>query len=294
MRLRFGFAPKLALALVPAAILFAAPRDANAGLAACNNIDVKANAQCKLEAQGGCTAQCTPVKFEAACAGKLETSCRGQCNVEASAECTGSCEGTCNGQCTSNPGSLDCSANCRGTCEADCSGKCSSSGNQSECQASCKASCGGSCDAQCTGTPPSASCEAKCKASCQGSCKGKVNADCQINCQSKGYAECKANLEGGCKTQCTQPNGALFCDGQYVDAGNNLQNCIDALNAYLNIKVDASGSASCTGNECSAEGEASASCGRVARSDVPSASSLWIVAGLGLVGAAAVRRRKKN
>jgi MYXO-CTERM domain-containing protein len=292
MRLHPRFA--VALALVPAALVFAAPRTAHAGIEACNNIDVRANAQCKLETQGGCTAQCTPVRFEAACAGELQTTCSGQCTATATADCTTSCKGECNAQCTSNPGSLDCSANCKGSCEADCSGQCSSSGNKSECEASCKANCSGSCDAQCKGTPPSASCDAKCEASCKGSCTAEVNAKCQIDCQSKGYVQCKSRLEGGCKTQCTQPKGALFCDGQYVDTGNNLDNCIAALNAILNIKVDASGSASCTGNNCEAEGQAKASCGRVASSDVPETSALWIVAGLSLAGAAAVRRRKKK
>ncbi len=292
MRLRPGFA--VALGLLPAALLFAAPRTAHAGIEACNNIDVKANAQCKLEAEAACTAQCTPVKVEAACSGQLQTKCSGECSATATADCQASCKGSCSGQCESNPGSLDCSANCKGSCEADCSGQCSSSGNQSECQASCKANCSASCDAECKGTPPSASCDAKCEASCKGSCTAEVNAKCQIDCQSKGYVECKGRLEGGCKAQCQQPKGALFCDGQYVDTGNNLENCIAALNAILNVKVDASGSASCTGNECSAEGEASASCGRVASSDVPASSPLWIAAGLGLAGAAAVRRRRNK
>lgn len=273
------------------AVTFIAPRVAHAGIEACGNIDVRAEAKCKVEAQGGCTAQCTPVKFEAACAGKLQVQCDGQCNATATVDCKGSCSGDCKGSCEANPGSFDCKGSCEGSCSADCSGKCSAAGNKGECEASCKATCSGSCDAKCEGTPPSATCEAKCQASCEGSCEGKANIDCQVACQSKGYAECKTSLEGGCKTKCTEPSGALFCDGQYVDTGNNLQNCVDALNAYLKVKVEASGSAGCDGGTCSAEGKASATCG-AAPGDATGNTGLWLFGALGVVGAVAARRRK--
>lgn len=275
-----------------AAIAFFAPRVADAGIESCGNIDVKAEAQCKVETSGGCTAQCTPLKFEAACSAKLETQCKGTCKATASVDCKTSCTGSCKGKCEADPGSLDCSGSCKASCEGDCSGKCSSSGNKSECEASCKATCSGSCDAKCTGTPPSATCEAKCNASCEGSCEAEANIDCQVSCQSKGYAECKANLEGGCKAKCTEPSGALFCDGQYVDTGNNLSNCVDALNAYLKAHVQASGSAECEGNSCSAEGKASAQCSSQPGESSP--TGLWPFGVLAAVAAAGIRRRRAS
>lgn len=279
-------------AAAAAAVSLFTVSEARAGIEACNNIEVSANAQCQLQTEGGCTAQCTPVKMEVACAAKLETQCSGECKASFDASCTASCKGDCSGQCTANPGSLDCSASCQGRCEADCSGKCASSGNKTECEASCKATCGGTCDAQCTGTPPSASCEAKCEASCKGSCQAKANMDCQISCQSKGYASCKTQLEGGCKAKCSEPKGALFCDGQYVDTGNNLQNCIDALNAYLKVKVSASGSAECANGECNAEGKASASC--AAAPGEGALSPIFLGAGVAAIAAGVIRRRKRS
>lgn len=270
-------------------LFFFTPRTAHAGLESCGNINVRAEAQCKVEVEGGCTAQCTPVKFEAACAGKLEAQCSGTCKATAEVSCNTSCTGSCKGSCEANPGSFDCSGSCQASCSADCSGKCASSGNKTECEASCKATCSGSCDAKCEGTPPSATCEAKCSASCEGSCTGKANIDCQVDCQAKGYVDCKASLEGGCKAKCTEPSGALFCDGQYVDTGNNLQNCVDALNAYLKVKVTASGSAECVGNSCEAEGKATATCGSTPGD--ASNNGLWMFGALGVVGAVAARRR---
>ena len=280
----------LAFSVAAASLTFLAPRVAHAGFESCGHINVSVDAKCQVETSGGCTASCTPISFEAACAGKLKVSCDGSCNASASVDCTGSCTGSCQASCATNPGTFDCSASCKGTCEADCSGKCSSSGNQSECEASCKASCGGSCDAKCTGTPPSATCEAKCSASCSGSCTAKANVDCQVDCQAKGYVSCKADFEGGCKAKCTTPSGALFCDGQFVDTGDNLQNCVDALDAYLKEHVKASASAECSGNECSAEAKASATCASVP-GDPGRSSGLWLLGVVGAVVAAGVRRR---
>lgn len=280
------------LAVVPVLVL--APRLARAGLEACNNIHVSASAECKLETSGGCTAMCEPTRFEAACAGKLTSQCDGECSASADVDCTGSCEATCQGQCEANPGSFDCRGSCTASCGADCDAQCSGSaggsGAQGSCKATCEANCGAKCDAQCTGTPPSATCEGKCRASCEGSCRGKASARCQIDCQAKLEGSCKAELEGGCKARCEQPEGALFCDGQYVDTGNRLQECIDALRATYDIQVQGSASAQCSGNQCTGEAEGSVSCAASTRTP-PVAPA---VAMLALVGAAIARNARRG
>jgi hypothetical protein len=73
-------------------------------------------------------------------------------------------------------------------------------------------------------------CQEKCQQSCHGVHTAKVNMDCQLKCYTvERYTSCEAKLTGGCQTQCQAQQGALFCDGQYIDAGGNLQQCIDAL-----------------------------------------------------------------
>ena len=279
-------------AIVPALLL--APRLAHAGLDACNDIEVSASARCKVETAGGCTAQCEPVRFEAACAGKLTSTCDGQCTIAADVDCKASCEGTCSGQCSANPGSFDCRGNCTATCDADCEARCSgtASGNSASgsCRASCRANCGAKCDAQCTGTPPSATCEGKCEASCEGSCRGEASAKCQIDCQAKLEGSCKADLEGGCRARCEKPEGALFCDGQYVDTGDRLQECIDALKAAYNIQVEGSASAQCSGNQCTGEAEGSVSCAASPRTP-PVLPGLALLA---MVGATIARKTRRG
>ena len=235
--------------------LFVAP-EAFAGLEACGNINVSAEAQCEVVVEGGCTARCTPIAFEAACYGKCEGGCSGTVN----AQCTTDCSASCQADCQADPGSFDCEGQCRGNCQADCSGSCSArtdpTTSQAECEASCKANCGGECAVQCEGTPPSASCEAQCGACCSGECTAEANFECQVDCQGG----CTAELTGGCEVQCETPDGALFCDGQFVDAGNNLANCVAALNAILNVKVSGYADASCEGGSCQAEAGVNASC----------------------------------
>ena len=102
-------------------------------------------------------------------------------------------------------------------------------------------------------------------------------------------------LEGGCKVDCDAEQGALFCDGQYVDHGGNLEDCVASLEAWItaNVDVSASGSAmgECMGGTCEgeAEGEASASCATVPGGAAGSGVAL---VGMMLAGAAIARRRR--
>jgi hypothetical protein len=269
---------------------------ANAGIGSCGNIDVEADAECQLEVEGGCESHCKPVNFVGACSAELYAACKGTCDLDADANCTGTCQGDCEGECGVDPGNFDCEATCQGNCEANCSGECQSSDNKTECKATCKATCSGECSASCKGTPPSAKCAAKCEASCSGQCKATANLECQGTCQAKGYANCTGRLEGGCTTECSEPDGALFCDGQYVDRGDNLKECISALNAYLESHVDvsASSSGSCTGNTCEGEAEAevSSKCSLDPRA-LDGTSNGITLAGAGLLLAALRRRRTR-
>jgi MYXO-CTERM domain-containing protein len=275
---------------------FLVPKVALAGIDACGDIDVKAEARCEVKTSLGCTAQCEPLNVQVACAARLQASCSGECTATADVSCTGSCTGTCQGQCTANPGSFDCKGSCSGTCSADCDAQCSGSASgssaQASCKSSCQANCSAKCDAQCSGTPPSATCDAKCQASCKGSCDAKASAQCQITCQGRGEASCKTEVSGGCKAKCSQPEGALFCDGQYVDTGNNLQNCLDALNKILNIKVTASASGECNGGTCEGRADVNASACNTSPGPTPPLGAGAIL--LGAIAAAFVRARRRR
>jgi len=266
--------------LAPAALalplLTSTPAAADS-ISACGNIDVEANASCSVEVQGGCEARCQPINFTAAC--------QGECTASFSASCTGSCDADCHASCDVNPGSFECQGSCEADCNAGCEGHCAAEADQATCQGQCQASCSGECSVSCEATPPSADCDAKCEASCEGSCTAEANMGCHIDCQ--------AELSGGCQVECQSPEGALFCDGQYVDHGGNLQECINALNSFLDVEVSGSFDAGCEGGTCSAEAEGSISCA-IADGPAPSDGLPWFAAvALGIVASLCRRRRSE-
>jgi hypothetical protein len=129
----------------------------------------------------------------------------------------------------------------------------------------------------------------KCKASCEGQCEFEANAECNIDC----HGTCVGELEGGCKGQCNTEDGGVFCDSQYVDRGNNGEECINALTALVGeINGYANAEAECSGGECTAEAEAGASCGSIGqKAPLDVAAIATVAAGLGLIVA---RRRRSS
>ncbi len=278
-----------------AALAFTVPTlvtsQAHASLAACGDINVQANAQCEAKVGVQCTAQCTPINFQAACAAKGYASCQAQCTHLPSVDCTGSCEGSCEGSC--QPGTFDCNVSCQGTCDGNCSGKCASSANQADCEAQCKATCKGECDASCSGTP--VDCQGGCNASCKGSCTADANLDCQASCQAQLSVDCEASLQGGCEANCSRPEGAIFCNGQFVDDNGNAQECLDSIKAWLdaNAKFYGTASASCSGSQCEAQANGGCSLGMIAPSS-PSGTPYYIAALAALAGIVVGKARRRR
>ena len=270
------------------------PSLAHAGLDACGDIHVEAEAECELQTSGGCQTTCEELDFEAACSADLYAECQGECSAEVEVDCQADCQADCTGSCEVEPGSYECGANCYASCEGTCEAECQAGDNQAECRASCEATCSGSCDASCEGTPPEATCDAKCEASCEGSCQGEANAQCQIDCQAGGYVDCKADLQIKCETQCEEFDGALVCDGQYVDHGGNLEECVAALEAALNIEVEGYADGECGDGSCEGEAGGSISCGSTVAPIDGYDRKTAVLAGLlvlGLWGAGRRRRR---
>jgi hypothetical protein len=285
------------IAAITTCLIAGSHATARADLSACGEVDVQANAQCVVVPPSAqCQTMCTPISVKAACSAQLAVDCDAQCSKLPSVDCYGSCEAGCVADCTVDPGKFECAVDCRADCSGHCAASCSAKSDKSGCMASCSGACSVGCDKQCNVQPPSATCDARCKASCQGSCKVDTNVDCQVDCQAKGYAKCEAEVTGGCKARCTSTKGALFCDGNFVDTGDKLQECVDALKAVLDVKVTASssGSSDCAGGTCNAQGEAgvSSSCSvaHLGSAHTPRAS-LYGLASLLVLGLFMRRRR---
>jgi len=247
-------------ALAWVTVFAAIPSPAAADLSACGDIDVKVQAQCEVIPPGAtCESMCTPVAIRATCSAKLAAQCQANCSKLPSVSCTGQCVAGCMGDCDVDPGKFDCNVSCKADCDGRCMAGCNSSQDKNTCTASCEGACSVSCKKKCDVQLPMADCQAACQASCDGSCQVDSNLQCQVDCQSQGYASCETQVTGGCKVSCQRTEGALFCDGNYVDDGDRLQQCIDALKATLNAHVQAqsSGQAGCDAGKCQAHGQAS-------------------------------------
>lgn len=259
-----------------------------AGTDACGGFAFSANSTCEIKLAGGCTASCTDLTVDTQCHGELSISCDTQCNKLPMVDCTASCQTDCSASCQADA-NFSCNADCKASCDADCAGNCSASANQAQCQASCKASCSSNCEGSCEGQA-SASCEGKCEGSCEGQCTVDANIECQTDCQSKGYAECVTKVKGGCVAACTEPTGALFCDGQYVDV-DDLDDCLAQLVAEWDIKADGYAYGNCENGTCSGEAGGSVSCSTTAIGSGDYALGVFGVLGLVGLGLGISRRR---
>jgi MYXO-CTERM domain-containing protein len=270
---------------------------ARADLSACGAVDVRANAMCVVvPPTAECKAMCKPVNVRATCSARLAVDCDASCNELPSVDCNVRCEAGCRGKCMVDPGKFDCAIDCRATCSGSCEASCAARTDKAGCMASCSGACSVGCDKKCDVELPSASCDVECKASCDGSCDVKTNVDCQVDCQAKGYAKCEVDVTGGCMARCDTTEGALFCDGQFIDTGDKLKECGAALEALLNAKVDysASGSSECAGGSCSAQGKAKVSSDCTVAHAGASGSRGGLFGVLALLGLGLVSRRRRS
>ena len=260
-----------------AAPLLLVPASAWAG-DACGKFDFSNGLSCGIEVSGGCQADCTPVNFVAAC--------DAQCTGSAEVSCTGGCETDCEAKCTVDPGTFECQASCEADCGTRCDTGCAANATSgSGCAEECKGSCTSHCSLSCKATPPSADCTVRCQASCDASCTVESNIMCS--------AGCTADITGGCDVQCQAPEGAIFCNGQYVDA-TDITGCITEL-ATQGITVDVTGQVSCGVNGCtSGLGLSTCAVGpAVGASDGPLGVA-GMAAGLLGLGLFAARRRRRS
>lgn len=259
------------LSVSSAVFAFFAAAAANAQENPCGKFDFSQGISCKIEVEGGCDAQCTPLNFELAC--------QGGCTADVNVSCTGDCEVECNAKC--DPGTIDCTAGCDAECESRCNAECTLDDCSQECQSTCHANC----DASCTGT--AATCEANCNECCHGACSATANINCDVNC----YAE----LQGGCEVQCQEPSGALFCNGQYVGAAD-----VDACIAYIQenfngeVNVEARGEVTCDLNGCDTAGSSNVGVCSVANVGSIAGGTGAVAAAALALGAALSRRRRSS
>lgn len=211
---------------------------AAAGIPECRNVrleDVAAGG-CELRASAECDASCSRFGvYKKACATRLHTVCREDCTLAPEAACTDECTETCKSECDRGV-SITCIHNCFGECVGACDAQCSDAADPDQCRATCEATCDGECDVKCRPVID-VSCYDHCIECCGGSCTARANLDCQTTCQEEEFESCEHELEVECSGSC-DVDAALFCNGEYVLAGADLDDCVQALVAKGTLEVE--------------------------------------------------------
>jgi hypothetical protein len=210
---------------------------AQAALESCGGVFVEGGASCRfVPAHEDCETQCQVTSVEQSCAATLYTQCEPSCTATASTVCTETCSPVCTELCVTVP--LETSNGmCRSDCAHDCNAKCATAANTGQCHAACSHTCNANCENHCRDDDSEEVCETKCGKVCTGSCSAQANTTCQIDCQTTSFQSCETSVVETCRTDCRDKGGAIFCDGQFLNAAN-LQDCAAELAAEISIQVN--------------------------------------------------------
>ncbi len=200
---------------------------ARAGVPECNGMRLEDAFRCEIRGDLECSGGCDDLGvYKKACATKLHTVCRDTCTLDPEPTCTDECTEQCSSDCDLGVNVI-CIHNCFGECVGACGATCADAEDPETCRASCEATCDGECDVQCEATVDG-SCYQHCIECCGGSCSAQANMTCQTDCQEEAFESCEYEFRADCSASC-DGDGALFCDGEFVLAGPELQPCLDAL-----------------------------------------------------------------
>ena len=210
---------------------------AQANFDACGGIFLSGDADCEYREKESCMTECTSETVQTACAAKLYVSCEQECTASATTTCETSCSSGCTTTCTEQAPSKE-PPNCMGLCVSDCKKTCARQGPRGAC---CSHNCNKRCEDKCKADEEPvampAQCTETCSNACSGSCTAQVNYTCHESCQTEVYTECETETIETCETKCMDEGGAIFCDGQFVNAKNS-RSCADEIKAKLDIDID--------------------------------------------------------
>lgn len=234
-------------ALALAGLAAVRPSAARADLEACGGIFLSADADCQYQPKEECMTECMTVAVEQACVTQEYDECQTSCTQTASTECESGCTTSCQDRCTTTA-TTSSAPTCMDLCLDDCrsdddEGYCGRSAHRNACGRCQQHNCEKRCEAKCgdESKQPKVTtvteCMPTCSSACSASCTAKVNTQCQVDCQERTYTQCEQTMVEQCQTNCMQKGGAIFCNGQFVNA-SNAQSCADELLGKLKIDID--------------------------------------------------------
>lgn len=236
------------------------PSAAHAELNACGGIFLSGNAACEYRPKQECMTQCMTVAVEESCVAQVYSECETSCTATASVECESSCTQSCVNNCTTTTMAAAPAPSCKDVCLSDCDAggdSCGNSMHKGPCGRCEKHNCAKKCEDKCGDDPEppkvttTTQCMPTCTSACSASCTAKANTSCQVDCQEKTYVQCENTMVERCNTECKDKGGAIFCDGQFVNA-SSAKSCADELRAKIKIDINVETSISAVGDNATA------------------------------------------
>jgi len=283
-------------ASVPFLALFAAPSVATAQtqIPSCGGVFLSGSANCQFVTTQDCSNHCEVVSVEQSCAAQLYTSCETECTTDAGTTCSETCQPVCVEQCTAAAAPASSDDICHSDCPGDCNSKCAGADSGDRCHAACSHTWDRKCGERCRQDDQAVNCSDKCVTACDGSCTSTSDTTCQINCQTNSFQDCETTTVEQCHTECTNRGGAIFCDGQFLNA-SDLETCaaelVDKISIHVDISAAITVAVTTQVDTTSTAAKNKAGCSlSVAR---PRSGGVWATAAL-LAGAALLRRRRQS
>jgi MYXO-CTERM domain-containing protein len=208
-----------------------------ASLEKCGDVFVSGDASCEFVRDRECEEHCEVVSVEQSCTAELYHSCENNCTAETSTTCTETCSPVCVQVCSEEPTPKTSAGLCRSDCAHDCNTKCAGAENGERCHSACSYTCNKQCGNRCREDDQEVACEERCTTACDGTCTSTSVTACQIDCQTTQIESCQTTVVEKCRTDCRDKGGAIFCDGQFLNA-SNLEDCADELRAEISIDLD--------------------------------------------------------
>jgi MYXO-CTERM domain-containing protein len=263
----------------------------------CGGVFLSASSSCEFKPIQECMTTCAVTSVEQVCAQKTFSMCNASCTLSDVTTCTQTRSDACTKQCEtiSTKSSHEvCTTECTDNCTAHAVSKGKFGGDTNRCHNSCLHDCNVRCDT-CSTTDQSTDCTTKCMSVVQNECTEEVTRDCVLTCQTDNYTTCQTETVNTCNTTCQNKGGALFCDGQFIEA-SDLQACADQLaaefsfNIDVNVHVAVNGNGSVTTtNDDGTKTTAKCSFGP----PTGSAGSGMALGALAMLGVAVTRRRRR-
>jgi len=281
------------------------PSAARADLETCGGIFLAGDASCDYRPKEECMTECMTVAVETACVTQVYNECQSSCTTTATNECQTNCSTSCVNDCTTTSTSeqgTSCMDLCLSDCEEDAEDYCGNAKYRNACGRCKKHNCEKRCEKKCgdaaeqVKVTTTTECTPTCTNACNASCEAKVNTQCQVDCQEATYTQCEQQMVEKCETTCRDKGGAIFCDGQFVNAAN-AESCADEVYSKLRIEIDIDAAADDVGDAVeeaagSVKAEADSICS-VTR--VGSTSHVaWLFAPVAVLGLARLRRSRRS